>query len=312
MRACYDTACSPSPRGLCASLLNKSSIFITADERLRRTLRLLPDAPEHCHSERHVLIQGAAGVGKRTLALHCWRMMQAPVLLTEKCHLIHSSAQLRKCLREAHNGDLLLNDIDQLPPVLLAELPVLLAKNRPVRVVATTTQVTPLPALRNFLSLYVPPLAHRHGDTFALAKFLLRHRLQQDTSSRLLHTILQRRTFVRTNDLYIFLVSLCFVAARLGKNQLDHTVVSETLSLSDEEQFENYFTYLAGSSSLCELVADYGLKDTCQLLERVCISNALTATRHNITLAGKLLRVPTTTLFNKIRAITSDALSKPR
>ena len=292
-----------SPRGLCASLLNKSSIFITADNCLRRTLRLLPDSREHRNSARHVLIQGAAGVGKRTLALHCWRIMQTPkrVLVTEKCHLLHSMTQLQHCLREARDGDLLLDNIDALPSHLYDELPALLAQSRAVRVIAITTQTTVPAAWRDFLLLSIPTLAERRGDAFALAKFLLRHRLQQDISPQLLCMALPKKNFASTRELYIFLVSLCFVAARLGKNKLDRAVINETLSFSDEEQFENYLTFLVGSSSLCELVDNYGLKGMCRLLERACISNALTATRHNLTLAGKLLRVPTTTLFNKIR-----------
>jgi len=291
-----------SPRGLCASLLSKSSVFITADRCLRHTLRTLPDAREHCNSERHVLIQGAAGVGKRTLALHCWRIMQAPKreLLTEKCHLMHSSAQLRQCLKEARGGDLLLDNIDTLPSPLSEALPALLARSRAVRVIATTEKITPLPALRNFLSIHIPTLAQRQSDIFALAKFLLR-RLQQDISSQLLNLALNSKNFTRTRELYIFLVNLCFVAARMGKNKLDRAIINESLSFSDTEQFENYLTFLAGSSSLCQLVDDYGLKGMCRLLERACISNALTATRHNVTLAGKMLRVPTTTLFNKTR-----------
>ena len=291
------------PRGLCASLLDKSSVFITADGCLRRALRTLPDAREHCNSERHVLIQGAAGVGKRTLALHCWRIMQAPKrgLLTEKCHLMHSSARLRQCLQEARGGDLLLDNIDTLPSPLSDELPALLAKSRAVRVIAITEKITPPPALRNFLSISIPALAQRQSDIFALAKFLLQHRLQQDISSQLLNLALNRKNFTHTRELYIFLVNLCFVAARMGKNKLDRTIVNESLSFSDTEQFENYLTFIAGSSSLCQLVDDYGLKGMCRLLERACISNALTATRHNVTLAGKMLRVPTTTLFNKTR-----------
>lgn len=288
------------PRGLCASLLSKSSAFITADHCLRRTLRTLPDAREHCNSERHVLIQGAAGVGKRTLALHCWRIMQAPKrgLVTEKCHLMHSGAQLRQCLKEAHGGDLLLDNIDTLPPPLSEALPALLARSRAVRVIAITEKITPPPALRNFLPIHIPTLAQRQHDIFALAKFLL-HRLHQDISSHLLRLALNRKNFTHTSKLYIFLVNLCFVAARMGKNKLDRTIVNESLSFSDTEQFENYLTFLAGSSSLCQLVDDYGLKGVCRLLERACISNALTATRHNVTLAGKMLRMPTTTLFNK-------------
>ena len=297
-----------SPRGLCASLLNKSSIFVTADSCVRRTLRLLPDSREHCNSERHVLIQGGAGVGKRTLALHCWRIMQAPqrVLLTEKCHLMHSTAQLRQCWREARGGDLLLDNIDMLPSHLYDELPALLARCRAVRVIAITAQTTPPRALRDFLHVSLPTLAERSGDVFALAKFLLKHRLQQDISAPLLRMVVNRKNFTRTSDLYIFLVNLCFVAARMGNHQLDRTIINEALSFSDEEQFENYLTFLAGSSSLCQLVDDYGLKGMCRLLERACISNALTATRHNVTLAGKMLRVPTTTLFNKTRARLSE------
>ncbi len=303
MRARHLSSWYYPPRGLCASLLNKSSIFITADSRLRRALQVLPDAREHCNSERHVLIQGAAGVGKRTLALHCWRIMQAPqrVLLTDKCRLIHSVVRLRQCLQEARGGDLLLDNIDTLPPHLGEELSVLLAKSRAVRVIAITEKSPPPPALRDFLPISIPPLAQRQGDTFALAKFLLQHRLQQDLSSQLLRLALQRKNFTSTRTLYVFLVNLCFVAARLGKNKLDRTVINESLSFSDTEQFENYLTFLAGSSSLCQLVDDYGLKDVCRLLERACISNALTATRNNVTLAGKMLRLPTTTLFNKTR-----------
>ena len=297
-----------SPRGLCASLLNKSSIFVTADSCLRRILRLLPDSREHCNSARHVLIQGDVGVGKRTLALHCWRIMQAPkrILLTEKCHLMHSTAQLRQCLREARGGDLLLDNIDLLPSHLYDELPALLARCRAVRVIAITAQTTIPPALRDFLHIMIPTLDKRRGDVFALAKFLLQHRLQQDISSQLLHKVVNGKNFSRTSNLYIFLVNLCFVAARMGKNKLDRTIINEALSFSDEEQFENYLTFLAGSSSLCQLVDDYGLKGMCRLLERACISNALTATRHNVTLAGKMLRVPTTTLFNKTRARFSE------
>ena len=290
-----------TPRGLCASLLNKSSIFITADSCLRRTLCLLPDSHAHCNSERHVLMQGIAGVGKRTLALHCWRIMQARkrVLVTEKCHLMHSAAQLQQCLQEARGGDLLLANIDKLPSPVYDELPALLAHSSGVRVIATST--TTLPALRNFLTISIPTLAQRQGDTFALARFLLRHKLQQDISTSLLQSLLIRKFFVRSRDLYIFLVNLCFVAARLGKDRLDRDMVSEALSFSDEEQFENYVAFLAGSSSLSELVDNYGLKGMCRLLERACINNALTATRHNITLAGKMLQMPTTTLFNKMR-----------
>ena len=292
-------------RGLCASLLNKSSIFITTDNSLRRTLRSLPNDREHCHSERHVLIQGAAGVGKRTLALHCWRIMQAPkrVLLSEKCHLILSTAGLQQCLQEARGGDLLLDNIDTLPPHLYNELPAMLAQSCAVRVIAITTQTTTPAAWGDFLPISIPTLAQRQGDIFALAKFLLQHRLQQDISPRLLQLALNRKNFTTTRELYIFLVNLCFVAARLGNNKLDRTVINETLSFSDTEQFEHYLTFLAGSSSLYQLVDDYGLKGMCRLLERACISNALTATRNNVTLAGKLLRVPTTTLFNKKRTL---------
>ena len=294
-------ACYYAPRGLCASLLNKSNVFITTDSCLRRTLRLLPDAQEHCHSEHHVLIEGTAGVGKRTLALHCWRIMQAHkrVLVTEKCHLLHSSAQLRQCLQEACGGDLLLDNIDTLLPHLYEELLALLAQSSGVRVIATST--TPLPVLRNFLTISIPTLAQRQGDTFALARFLLRHKLQQDISASLLQLLLNRKFFVRSRELYIFLVNLCFIAARLGKSIIDRDIVSEALSFSDEEQFENYIAFLAGSSSLSELVDNYGLKGMCRLLERACINNALTASRHNITLAGKRLQMPTTTLFNKMR-----------
>lgn len=298
-----------APRGLCASLLNRSSLFITADNRLRRTLRLLPDSSEHCNSERHVLIQGDAGVGKRTLALHCWRIMQTPtrVLLTEKCHLLHSTTQLQHCLQEAQGGDLLLDNIDALPSHLYNELPALLAQSRAVRVIAIASQTVIPTALQDFLCISIPTLAERDGDVFALAKFLLQHRLQQDTNPQLLRTALKQRNFTSTRKLYIFLVNLCFVTARMGKDKFDRAVTNEALSFSDEEQFENYLTFLVGSSSLCQLVDDYGLKGMCRLLERACINNALTATRHNITLAGKMLRVPTTTLFNKTRALRGKA-----
>ena len=127
-------------RGLCASLFGKSSFFVTADTQLRRVLRLLPNTRWHCNSERHVLIQGAAGVGKRTLALHCWRIMQSParLLVTEKCHFIRSVAQLRQCLQDARGGDLLLDSIDRLSRHLYDLLLALITRSRAVRVIATT------------------------------------------------------------------------------------------------------------------------------------------------------------------------------
>ena len=151
------------------------------------------------------------------------------------------------CLQEARGGDLLLDNIDMLPAHLYGELPALLAQSRAVRVIAITSQATPLPAVRDFLHVSIPALAQRRGDIFALAKFLLQHRLQQDISTLLLHTALNRRNFVRTSDLYMFLVNFCFVAARMGKNKLDRAIINEALSFSDKEQFENYLTFLVGS-----------------------------------------------------------------
>ena len=291
------------PRGLCASLFSKSKIFITADRRLRRIINLLPDARYHCHSERHVLIQGKAGVGKRTLALHCWRIMQPPtrVLVSEKCHLLQHNLQLQHCLHKARGGDLLLDNINNLSPRLAVELSALLAHHRGVRVIALTEKTSMPPTLGNFLRINIPPLAQRHADVTPLALFLLRHRLQQQVDAYLVQYLMRRKKFSSTSELYIFLVNLCFVAARLGKHKLNRAIINATLAFSASEQLENYVTFLAGSSNLYQLVDEYGLKGLCRLLERACISNTLTATHHNVTLAGRVLGIPTSTLFNKVR-----------
>ena len=295
--------CYRLPRGLCPSLLSKSKIFITNDRCLRRIINLLPDARYHCYSERHVLIQGMVGVGKRTLALHCWRIMQPPtrVLVSEKCHLLQHTLQLQRCLHKARGGDLLLDNINNLSPKLAVELPALLAHNRDVRVIALTEKTNVPRGLDDFLRINIPPLAQRPADVTPLALFLLRHRLQQQVDTHLVHYLVRRKKFVNTNELYIFLVNLCFVAARLGKHKLNRAIINTALSFSASEQLENYVTFLAGSSNLYQLVDAYGLKGLCRLLERACISNTLTATHHNMTLAGRVLGMPTSTLFNKVR-----------
>ena len=295
--------CYHLPRGLCTSLLSKSKVFITTDRCLRRAINLLPDTHHHCHSERHVLIQGMAGVGKRTLALHCWRIMQPPtrVLVSEKCHLLQHTLQLQQCLRKARGGDLLLDNINNLPPRLSLELPALLAHNRGVRVIALTEKTSVPRALDNFLRINIPPLSQRPADVTPLALFLLSNRLQQQVDTHMVQYLVRRKKFVSTSELYIFLVNLCFVAARLGKHKLNRAIINDTLFFSASEQIENYVTFLAGSSNLYQLVDAYGLKGLCRLLERACISNTLTATHHNVTLAGRVLRMPTSTLFNKVR-----------
>ena len=153
---------------------------------------------------------------------------------------------------------------------------------------------------RNFIHINIPPLAQRDADVVPLAVFLLKNKLQQRVDTRLLHLLVERKSFACTSELYVFLVNLCFVAAHMGKRELDHVVVNETLLLSDTELLENYVTFAAGSSGLYQLVADYGLRGVGRLLERACISNALATTRNNMTLAGGILRLPTTTLFNKL------------
>jgi len=287
----------------------ESPFFVSNHRGLRQALETLPTR----FPSTHILLTGPGGSGRSTFARTAWSKVQqvGRPFVQVSCASLHNVYDLRRLLRQAAGGDLVLESLDLFPPSLLTFWLRELEYMPSVRLLALYECDQEAEGARFFSQwellfekwIHIPPLRERPWDIALLVEQTLEGYPRLACSTACLTQLTLYSWPGETAQLVGFVKKMAQQAIKKQEVYLSASLYDDDFSYSLEElQFFSLCEWVR-EEGLLSMARKWGMKSACRTIEAAILALTLEECLGCARQAAHVLQMPVSTLVNRKKVL---------